>query len=274
MLAQQRVGVLHLPVTLARAWQQHADALLREHLLSCWDGDSDSLPLLERQGVASDAFSTLTEALAPVFDSADPPDHADVVLELRANAAAGFQELGWLLERAAKMAEAGELLAPTTQPEIRTLRRWVAEQVARQTEGREPVPWLGLTADEPVPVASPLEWDPAPVLNATEAVIAADDRNRILAASSTALDLLGWTLGELVGRRIVSVIPQRFREAHIAAFTLHLLTDRTTILDRTVTVPALHRDGSEVPVDLFVRRETAGGGRAVFVATLRAADAG
>ena len=102
--------------------------------------------------------------------------------------------------------------------------------------------------------------------------MAADDANRILAASPAALRLLGWTLDELVGRRIVSVIPQRFREAHIAAFTLHLLTDSTTILDRTVAVPALHRDGSEVPIDLVVRRETAGGGRAVFVATMHPAS--
>ena len=266
------VQLLHLPVTLARAWQQHADALLREHLLSCWDGDGEHLPLLERQAVASEAFSTVTEAVAPVLAAADPPAHADVSFDLSLAAAAGFDELTWLLDRATTMAEAGELLAPTTQPEIRRLRRWVCDQVARQSAGREAVAWLGLTADEPVAGVRRVDWDSAGVLASSEAMIAADDANRILAASPAALQLLGWTLDELVGRRIVSVIPQRFREAHIAAFTLHLLTDSTTILDRTVAVPALHRDGSEVPVDLFVRRETAGGGRAVFIATLRAAD--
>jgi len=268
-----RVVLLRLPVPLWRAWQQHADALLREHLLACWDGDGQHLPLLERQAVASEAFSTVTEAVAPVLAAVDPPDHADVSFELSSGAAAGFEELGWLLDRATMMAEAGELLAPTTQPEIRSLRRWVCDQVARQSAGREAVPWLGLTADEPVAGTRPVDWDPAGVLTNSEAMIAADDANRILAASPAALQLLGWTLDELVGRRIVSVIPQRFREAHIAAFTLHLLTDSTTILDRTVAVPALHRDGSEVAIDLVVRRETAGAGRAVFVATMRPATA-
>ena len=267
-----RVALLHLPVALWRAWQQHADALLREHLLACWDGDSEHLPLLERQAVASEAFSTVTEAVAPVLDAAEPPAHADVLLELLPGATAGFDELGWLLDRAAMMAEAGELLAPTTQPEMRSLRRWVCDQVVRQTAGREAVPWLGLAADELVADARPVDWDASAVLTASEALIAADDANRILAASPAALALLGWTLEELVGRRIVAVIPQRFREAHIASFTLHLLTDRTTILNRTVAVPALHRDGSEVPIDLVVSRETAGGGRAVFVATMHPAS--
>ena len=34
-----RVSLLHLPVVLALAWQQHADTLLREYLLARWDED-------------------------------------------------------------------------------------------------------------------------------------------------------------------------------------------------------------------------------------------
>jgi PAS domain S-box-containing protein len=163
-------------------------------------------------------------------------------------------------------------LAPTSQPEIRRLRRWICEQVRSQADGREPVPWLGISADEAVANARPVDWDPTAVLAASVATIAADDANRILAANPAVSALLGWSQDELVGRRIVSVIPHRFREAHIAAFTMHLLTERTTILNRTVEVPALHRDGTEVMVRLLVRRENAGGGRAVFVATMRPAD--
>jgi PAS domain S-box-containing protein len=113
-----------------------------------------------------------------------------------------------------------------------------------------------------------VEWDTSVVRTATEAVIAADDRNRILAASPAAFDLLGWD-DDLVGRRIVAVIPERFREAHIAAFTLHLLTGETRILDREVAVPALRRDGTEVAVRLLVQRDSAAEGHTVFLATLR-----
>ncbi len=57
----------------------------------------------------------------------------------------------------------------------------------------------------------------------------------------------------------------------MAGFTLHLLTGASAIVDREVTVPALRRDGTEVPVVLLVQRESAADGRAVFVATLREA---
>jgi PAS domain S-box-containing protein len=261
------VQLLHVPVALARAWQQHADALLREHLLASFDWETDSIEHLDRQAGAGEAFNALADALAGFVDADDPPEHADIELRLTATQVAGFRNLDFLLDRAAAMAEAGELLAPPTQPEIRRLRRWMSDQAMRQAEGREAVPWLGLGTDDPLAQVRPVEWDPTPVVTAKEAVIAADDSNRILAASPAALGLLGWGAADLVGRRIVAVIPRRLREAHIAAFTLHLLAGRTSILDRAVQVPALRRDGTEVEVDLLVRRQSAGG-RAVFVATM------
>lgn len=269
--ATVRIHLEHLPVTLARAWQQHADTLLRELFLASWDTDMEIADLADRQAGAGEMFSCVSEALAPLFITAEQPEHADVVVELPVGAAHGFRDLNFVLDRAVEMAEAGELLAPTTQPEIRRLRMWISEQAITQAEGREARPWTGLAADEPTTSIRPVDWDTAPVLSATEATLAADDANCIIAASPNALALLGWTLDELVGRRIVSVIPHRFREAHIAAFTLHLLTGRTTILNTPVTVPALRRDGTEVTVELLVRRESAGGGRAVFLATMRPA---
>ena len=67
------------------------------------------------------------------------------------------------------------------------------------------------------------------------------------------------------------MIPPRLREQHVAAFSEHLLTGEVTILGRVVDLPALHRDGSEVPVHMVLRREHAEGGRTVFVATMTAA---
>jgi PAS domain S-box-containing protein len=182
--------------------------------------------------------------------------------------AAHFRELDALLDHAIVVAERGLTLAPPTQPEIRLLRRWICAQAVQQAQGAAPEPWPGLPSELPAADLTAVEWDTSVVRTATEAVIAADDRNRILAASPAAFDLLGWD-DDLVGRRIVAVIPERFREAHIAAFTLHLLTGETRILDREVAVPALRRDGTEVAVRLLVQRDSAAEGHTVFVATLR-----
>jgi PAS domain S-box-containing protein len=102
------------------------------------------------------------------------------------------------------------------------------------------------------------------------AVIAADDRNRIVAASRSALEMLGYNGGEeLVGRRILAVIPARYHQAHLAGFTLHLNVGRSPLLDRPVTVPAVRRDGSEILVELTVTARQAPGGRRMFVAELK-----
>jgi PAS domain S-box-containing protein len=99
------------------------------------------------------------------------------------------------------------------------------------------------------------------------ALLAADDANRILAVSRPTLDLLGYDdAAELVGRRLVTVIPERFHQAHIAGFTLHLVNGRSPLVGRRVTVPALRRDGTEVEVGLQIDSELLPEGRTLFTA--------
>lgn len=102
-----------------------------------------------------------------------------------------------------------------------------------------------------------------------EAVIAADDMDLVVAVSRGALDLLGYAREELVGRRLIELIPRRLRQAHLAGFTLYLLTGRGPLLDRPVVVPAVRRDGTEAWVELSVEARRVAQGRSLFVATLR-----
>lgn len=265
------VVLLGTPIRLAQAWQQHAGALLREHLLSCYeldrDVDVDVDQKLAQQAEASEAFSELAEA----FDDAPATDgHIELTLRLTPARSGRFSTLDRMLDEIMMMAERGELLATSTQPEIRMLRRWLCSQIDGQLSGAMPAPWAGLASETVAAPQRPVVWDVSGVRASELAVIAADDSNRIIASSAGILDLLGWSEDELLSRRVVSIIPPRFREDHVAAFTLQMLSGRSTILDRHVEVVALHRDGSELPVDLLVRREQAGGGRAVFVATFAA----
>jgi PAS domain S-box-containing protein len=267
--AELTVRLDGLPVPLVLAWQQHADALLREMTLAHWDPNGSVDTRVQGQDVAAgEALATVASALEGLGPAAQLPPYADLALPMRRDTAAHFDQLDAVMDHAVLLAEQGLTLAPPTQPEIRVLRRWLCEQVRTQAAGGSPGAWPGLPPESPAAEVSAVEWDATAVRAATEAVVAADDVNRIVAASPAALDLLGWD-DTLLGRRIVAVIPERFREAHIAAFTLHLLTGETRILDREVTVPALRRDGSEVTVRLLVRREGATDGRVVFTATMR-----
>jgi PAS domain S-box-containing protein len=265
------VRLLGVPVGMARAWRQHADALLRELLLERWDDPSRPAAGLDpADGLAHDAFAHLADALGSLPVRAGPTARADVRLFVHPDETVGFAALTRLLDDAAARSEEGHLLAPTTQPEVRMLRRWFCDEVVGQVTGREPTRWPGLPAElETANVPGP-DWDVDHVRRAAVAVVAADDANRIVAASPPALELLGWD-ESLIGRRIAAIIPPRLREAHVAGFTLHLLTGEGAILGREVRLPALRRDGTEADVVIVVNRESARDGRPVFTATLREA---
>jgi PAS domain S-box-containing protein len=99
-------------------------------------------------------------------------------------------------------------------------------------------------------------------------MIAADRSNRIIAASRAAAELVGWSPGELEGHRLVSLIPPRHRDAHVAGFTSYLLDGRSSYFGRWLELPGLHRDGSEVMLRLFVERAHDARAGEYFIATV------
>jgi PAS domain S-box-containing protein len=258
----------NVPVPLTQAWQQHADALLREYTLSRWDDDDTMPEAAADDRAAHEGFAILAAAFEPVAEQDWTVPSAEVEFAVDVEQLHNFAALDVVLDHIIGLAEQGLTLAPPIQPEIRTFRRWVVDQVTSQATGGPVEAWTGLAADPEPANGSPLLWDVTHIESSAEAAVAADDLNRIVAVSPAAKELLGWD-DDLVGRRIVTIVPPRYREMHIAAFTLNQLTGEQRILDREVPVEALRRDGSEVAVLLRVQRGVADDGRSVYTATLR-----
>jgi PAS domain S-box-containing protein len=178
-----------------------------------------------------------------------------------------FPVLRDVLRRCSEMAAEGLLLVPPSLPEIQAVRRWVCDEVGRQAQELSARPWTDIVVED-VPL-DPMSADAVDAVRASGlAQIAADRWNRIIAVSPSAAALLGWSAAELEGRRLVTIIPPPLRDAHIAAFTRQMLGGPTRILGIPTDVPALHRDGREVPVVLLLERQTDSRGRSLFVATL------
>jgi PAS domain S-box-containing protein len=103
-------------------------------------------------------------------------------------------------------------------------------------------------------------------------VVAANSHSQIIAVSPEAARILGYEdAADLVGRRIVSIVPHRLRQAHLAGFTMYLLVGRRPLLGTPVVVPALRRDGTEVDIELLVRDTGLGEGPSVLLADIRLA---
>jgi anti-sigma regulatory factor (Ser/Thr protein kinase) len=274
------VVLLQVPLLTHAAWQEHAASLLREYLLARLDEDTDDLGLFEAHAAASDAMSVLFEQI-PAPQLGDDPEAImatatepgitgeRVVLRMPAEAADSFVRLDEVLENAAVLSDEGGWLTVPTQPELRELRRWLCTQVLAQTGGADPEPWE-VPVHLPPPTVPPLEWDPVEVTGSARAIVAADDSDRIVAISASALSALGYDdPAELVGQRLLSIIPWRFHQAHLAGFTMHLTNGRSVLLDRPVTVPVLRRDRTEQLVDVTVRSTRLAHGRHLFTADLR-----
>jgi PAS domain S-box-containing protein len=81
--------------------------------------------------------------------------------------------------------------------------------------------------------------------------------------------LFGYSRQEAIGREVADlIIPGTIRSAHRHALARYLETGETTILDRRVELSALHRDGSQLPVELSVTR-LPGSGAPLFAAFIR-----
>ena len=202
-------------------------------------------------------------------------DALDLALHVPIDAASEYLTLPDVLDTAERLAVEGRLLARPGLPEIVAVRDWACEQVVAQLAGIAPSPWPG-TADErfetEIHGPAPLDdttWDADVVRLAERAVVAADDANRIVAVSPALAELVGWDIDELVGRRVVTLIPPHLREAHVAGFSRHLSTGESHVLGQPVELPVLHADGREIACRFLVERaEASVAGRAVYLAWL------
>ncbi|MGH2357518.1 MAG: PAS domain-containing protein, partial [Candidatus Limnocylindria bacterium] len=96
---------------------------------------------------------------------------------------------------------------------------------------------------------------------ALHAVVTMDARGVITGWNSQAERLFGWTSQQAIGRMLAdTIIPERYRAAHVSGLTRYLLTGQGRVVDSRVEVTALHRDGHEMPVEMSVIPVTDAGG--------------
>lgn len=276
------VVLLNTPLLLHAAWREHAEALLREYLLTSLDAD-DPTDALATHAAASDAISLLHEHIPQPDLGEDPAElmaHAvepgvssqREVLPVPRTSVPHFELLDQTLDRALVLADAGAFLTPPIQPELRELRRWLCREVSRQVEGEQPTAWSSDPDAARATALPPLSWMDEVEDVEGQALIVADDTNRIVVVNRPACDLLGYEEpDQLLGRRLVAIIPARYHQAHLAGFTLHLSNGRSPLLGRTVVVPVLRSDGTEVAVELMVESRQRDAGRHLFVARMHPA---
>ncbi|MCU4926697.1 PAS domain S-box protein [Halobacteria archaeon AArc-dxtr1] len=106
------------------------------------------------------------------------------------------------------------------------------------------------------------------VENTSEGVLTIDETSTIVYANPAIETILGYSPDELIGESKLELIPERLQGAHLAGLKKYVRTGEKHIDWDGVELPALHREGHEVPV-LISLREHEYDGRQLFTGIFR-----
>jgi PAS domain S-box-containing protein len=97
------------------------------------------------------------------------------------------------------------------------------------------------------------------VQTASDAIITADSQGTIAFCNDGAETVFGYAPGELVGRSLSTIMPERFRAAHQEGIASLLAIRESPVIGQTVEMVGLRGDGSEFPLELSLASWTVGG---------------
>ena len=91
--------------------------------------------------------------------------------------------------------------------------------------------------------------------SALDAVVAMDDRGRVIGWNQAAEVIFGYPVAEATGREMAElIVPPSFRDAHRLGLARYLKGQPPAILDRRLELTGMRRDGTEFPVELTITR--------------------
>jgi len=101
-----------------------------------------------------------------------------------------------------------------------------------------------------------------------DAIVTADHRGTITYANHATGALFGRPAGELVGQPLTVLMPERLRDAHLRGVARYLATGEPHTIGKTLELPALRSDGTELAIEISITTWTVRG-EASFAAIIR-----
>ena len=89
-------------------------------------------------------------------------------------------------------------------------------------------------------------------LSAFEAIIIADRNSDIIFWNKAAENVFGYSEAEALTMNLLQIMPERFRELHLAGMKRYLETGESVVVGMLVELSGLHKNGSEFPIELSI----------------------
>lgn len=102
-----------------------------------------------------------------------------------------------------------------------------------------------------------------------DAIISIDPRMKVTLWNTGAERVLGYTEEEMLGQTLMSIVPERYREAKNRGFAEFIKSGSGPVIGQVLELEALKKDGTEIPVEISISSREVGG---AHVATAIARD--
>src|SRR5258708_5761953 len=99
-------------------------------------------------------------------------------------------------------------------------------------------------------------------------VVVVDHRGFIIYVNKPFLEVFGWGANEIVGKTLTTIIPRNLHDAHQLGFSRFVTSGQPTLLNRSVSLKAVTKDGKVFDAEHFIVAEQREG-KWVFGATIR-----
>ena len=86
--------------------------------------------------------------------------------------------------------------------------------------------------------------------SAREGIVTADITGAIVFCNPAAAELFGYEQDEILGRPLTALMPERYRTAHAEGIARLVSTRDPRVIERTVELHGLKKDGTEFPIEL------------------------
>src|SRR5262249_5322355 len=103
---------------------------------------------------------------------------------------------------------------------------------------------------------------------ATDAILTIDDQGTILFANRATENIFGYRLEEIIGQPLTMLMPDYLRQVHRSGLDRYLATGRRHLSWEAISLPGLHKDGREIPLELSLG-EFMENGRRLFAGIAR-----
>ncbi|MES2590967.1 MAG: PAS domain S-box protein [Bacteroidota bacterium] len=107
------------------------------------------------------------------------------------------------------------------------------------------------------------------IQSAPDAIVTIDESGIISNWNQEAETMFGWKEAEAIGKTLTeTIIPEIYREAHTKGMSRFLATGTGKVLNKSIELSGLKKDGSEFPIELKISSSIVGG-KYVFIGFIR-----